>query len=138
MPAARHKLVLIEWVDSHSVEGWHRSDPETEPLTIRSVGWLVHDGPAARTIAASISEEESPQRCMEITIPCSAIQSVRAIRENPMPKGTKVSKCVAKVKRKGAGNPYAICQKATGQSYATGKRRTKAGKPVGGKRKGKK
>lgn len=38
-----------------------------------------------------------------------------------MPKGTRVSNCVEKVKRKGSGNPYAICQAATGQSYATGK-----------------
>jgi hypothetical protein len=29
-------------------------------------------------------------------------------------------------------NPYAVCQKATGQSYATGKSKTKTGKTVGG------
>ena len=40
-----------------------------------------------------------------------------------MPKGTKVHRCVTKVKRKGgAKNPYAVCQKATGQSYKTGKK----------------
>ena len=40
-----------------------------------------------------------------------------------MPKGTRVHRCVTKVKRKGgAKNPYAVCQKATGQSYKTGKR----------------
>lgn len=40
-----------------------------------------------------------------------------------MPKGTKVHKCVQKVKKKGRGaNPYAVCQKATGQSYKTGKK----------------
>lgn len=39
-----------------------------------------------------------------------------------MPKNTRVSKCVDKVKAKGGGvNPYAVCQKSTGESYATGK-----------------
>ncbi len=39
-----------------------------------------------------------------------------------MPKGTRVSNCVEKVKRKGGNvNPYAVCQASTGQSYATGK-----------------
>ena len=42
-----------------------------------------------------------------------------------MPKGTKVARCVAQVKKefpKKSGAPYAICQKSTGQSYATGKK----------------
>ncbi len=39
-----------------------------------------------------------------------------------MPKGTKVHRCVEKVKAKGGGvNPYAVCQAATGQSFSTGK-----------------
>jgi len=38
------------------------------------------------------------------------------------PKGTRVARCVEKVKAKGGGNPYAICQASTGQSYATGKK----------------
>jgi hypothetical protein len=39
-----------------------------------------------------------------------------------MPKGTRVHKCVADLKKKGGGvNPYAVCQAATKQSYATGK-----------------
>jgi len=40
-----------------------------------------------------------------------------------MPKGTKVSRCVEKVKKSGRGvNPYAVCQASTKQSYATGKK----------------
>lgn len=43
-----------------------------------------------------------------------------------MPEGTRVSKCVKKVKAKNKGqkkkvNPYAVCQASTKQSYATGK-----------------
>jgi hypothetical protein len=49
-----------------------------------------------------------------------------------MPVGTRVHRCVEKVKRKGGKvNPYAVCQAATGQSFATGKSRTKEGKRVG-------
>lgn len=39
-----------------------------------------------------------------------------------MPKGTKVARCVEKVKGKKGVNAYAVCQKATGMSYATGKK----------------
>lgn len=40
-----------------------------------------------------------------------------------MPKGTRVSRCVEKVKKSGRNvNPYAVCQASTGQSYATGKK----------------
>ena len=40
-----------------------------------------------------------------------------------MPKGTKVARCVEHVQRqgKGKGPAIAICQKATGLSYQTGK-----------------
>jgi hypothetical protein len=38
-----------------------------------------------------------------------------------MPEGTRVHKCVEAVKKKGGGNPYAICQSSTGQSFRTGK-----------------
>ena len=38
-----------------------------------------------------------------------------------MPKGTRVHRCVEKVKAKGGVNPYAVCQESTGQSYKTGK-----------------
>jgi len=39
-----------------------------------------------------------------------------------MPKGTRVHRCVQKLKESTkAGNPYAICQSATKESYKTGK-----------------
>jgi hypothetical protein len=39
------------------------------------------------------------------------------------PKGTRVHRCVQKVKAKGGNaNPYAVCQASTGQSYKTGKK----------------
>lgn len=49
--------------------------------------------------------------------------ALRFLKEEEMPKGTKVHRCVEKVKAKGGGvNPYAVCQKSTGQSYKTGKK----------------
>lgn len=45
-----------------------------------------------------------------------------------MPKGTKVARCVEKVKKTKGSLAYAICQKSTGQSYATGKKLKKKGK----------
>lgn len=45
-----------------------------------------------------------------------------------MPKGTKVHRCVEKMKAKGSKvNPYGACQAATGQSYKTGKPLKKKG-----------
>ena len=39
-----------------------------------------------------------------------------------MPQGTKVARCVAKVKKKGRSvNPFAVCQAATGQGYMSGR-----------------
>ena len=39
-----------------------------------------------------------------------------------MPEGTRVARCVKKVKAKGGDvNAYAVCQASTRQSYATGK-----------------
>lgn len=41
-----------------------------------------------------------------------------------MPKGTKVHRCVQKLKRKhGKGSAIAMCQESTGQNYKTGKKR---------------
>ena len=40
-----------------------------------------------------------------------------------MPRGTRVERCVRKVKKSGRDvNPYAVCQASTKQSYATGKK----------------
>ena len=42
-----------------------------------------------------------------------------------MPTGTKVHRCVQRLKGKRGINAYAVCQASTGQSYATGKRTKK-------------
>ena len=47
-----------------------------------------------------------------------------------MPKSTRVSRCVEKLKKEGDDkyNPYAVCQASTKQSYKTGKPLKKKGK----------
>jgi hypothetical protein len=73
-------LVLVEWVDSHRSEGWHAWEPRTEPLVCRSVGYLVRRNRRAVTVAASVTREETAQRCGEITIPTCAIRKVRRLK----------------------------------------------------------
>ena len=73
-------LVLITWLDSHYVAGWHTDEPSEIPSLCRSVGWLIYDGDKAKTIASHITDEETPQRCGEMTIPVAAIVRVRILR----------------------------------------------------------
>lgn len=74
------RLVMIEWLDSHRTEGWHDDDPSENPLTCRSVGWLVYDGKDAKTVAPHMTDEEVPQRCGEMTIPSRAVLKIRTLR----------------------------------------------------------
>ena len=76
----RKPLVLITWLDSHYVAGWHIDEAATEPSLCRSVGWLIYDGAKAKTIAAHITNEETPQRSGEMTIPTAAIVRMRVLR----------------------------------------------------------
>ncbi len=73
------RVVLAEWLDSHQVAGWHSTDPATDALTCRSAGLLVHAGTHAVTIAGHWTEEDQRQRSGEMTIPTSALVSLRAL-----------------------------------------------------------
>lgn len=80
MPNAHAPLVLIEWLDSHQVAGWHTEAPATKPLLCRSVGWLVYDGDEGKTLAPHMTDEDTPQRCGEMTIPTGAITKIKVLR----------------------------------------------------------
>ena len=73
------RLVLIEWLDSHQQGRWTADEPAKEPLMCRSVGWLVHDGDNAKTVAAHITVETTPQRAGEMTIPTCAITKITSL-----------------------------------------------------------
>jgi hypothetical protein len=77
----RHPLVLIEWEDSCSVPLWHAEEPANVPTRCRSVGWLLHDGKAAKTIAPHVADPDGPamHRSGEMTIPTRAVIRVRRL-----------------------------------------------------------
>ena len=75
----KKRLVLIEWLDSHRSDGWHTDDPATKPVHCRSVGWLVYDGKDAKTVAPHMTNENTPQRCGEMTIPTVAILRIKEL-----------------------------------------------------------
>ena len=59
---SRHKLelVLIEWIDSHSGNGWQPLDQlaeAAERVHCRSVGWLVSEGNGMTVLVSHISGE---------------------------------------------------------------------------------
>lgn len=74
-----YRLVLITWLDSHQVGGWHTEGPATKALKCRSVGWLIHDGEEAKTIAPHMTDEETPQRSGEMTIPTCAVVEMKVL-----------------------------------------------------------
>jgi hypothetical protein len=74
------KLTMIEWMDSHHTAHWTTGSPATEPLLCRSVGWLVHDGDKAKTLAPHMTNEHTPQRAGEMTIPTCAIVKMRTLK----------------------------------------------------------
>lgn len=76
---ARVPLVLVEWLDSHYAPGWHTGARPKRGLTCYSVGWLVHDGKHAKTVAAHITDEDPPQRNGEMTIPACAVVSIQEL-----------------------------------------------------------
>ena len=82
------KLVLIEWLDSHSLAGdrWHpleEIENEAGPLMCRSVGWLVKDTKKVKVLVSHISGEAN--RCVpwamgEIVIPAGSVVKMRVLR----------------------------------------------------------
>lgn len=81
------KLVLIEWVDSHSQRGWQPLEDlerTAEPLHCRSVGWLVSKKKDCAIIASHISGEKNGntilQGCGDMTIPIKAIVKMTVLK----------------------------------------------------------
>ena len=83
------KLVLVEWIDSHSGRGWQdfgRIEEAAEPLYCRSVGWLAADKPDCKVLVPHISGEKNGnvllQGSGDITIPVKSIIKVQVLRKN--------------------------------------------------------
>lgn len=83
----KRKLVLIEWKDSHSGNGWRLLDEieaSAEPAYCRSVGWLIADRNGMKVLVASISGERNQNVRLfgndDIAIPNSAIIKMTVLR----------------------------------------------------------
>ena len=83
------KLVLVEWVDSHSGRGWRTLDElkdECRPLVCRSVGWLVKRANRQVLLVASLNSENEKDLltngCSDTVIPTSCITRMVELRES--------------------------------------------------------
>jgi len=82
------RLVLIEWMDSHSGRGWRdvsSLEQAAVPLYCRSVGWLLADRKDCKVIVPHIAGEKNGevllQGCGDLTIPAKAIVKVTILRK---------------------------------------------------------
>lgn len=85
---AKGKLVLVEWLDSHSGRGWQaveQFDKVAEPLYCRSVGWILSKNKDCVVIVPHVAGERSrdqlQQGCGDLTIPQRAILRTTVLRE---------------------------------------------------------
>ena len=81
------RLVLVEWLDSHSGRGWRDFDAfqeAAEPLYCRSVGWMAVDAKDCKIIVPHIAGERNGdwmlQGCGDLTIPTAAIKKITVLR----------------------------------------------------------
>lgn len=82
------RLVLVEWVDSHSGDGWQpldEIDRMAEPVYCRSVGWLVSQRDGVTLLVPHISGEKNdgvrPYGTGDMAIPDAAIVSLTDLRQ---------------------------------------------------------
>lgn len=74
------RLVLIEWIDSHSGRGWqslNKLEDDCRPLYIKSVGWLLTEQDGCKVIVPHIYDEKNDgivlQGCGDMSIPEKSI-----------------------------------------------------------------
>ncbi len=82
------KLVLIEWLDSHSGRGWQSIEEikcAAVPLYCRSVGWLVSERKDCKIIVPHIAGERNGdimlQGCGDLTIPTVSIVKTTTLKQ---------------------------------------------------------
>lgn len=74
------RLVQIDWIDSKAAPNeWERIEgiEALEPVVCSSVGFLIQETPAYKTIAHSKSDT---QVCGRITIPTACIKKCRRLK----------------------------------------------------------
>ena len=86
MKKSKPKLVLIEWEDSYGGNGrWTDIDEmEPEPLTIISVGYLIHDLEHSKVVVPHLTNKEHPTALYagqgQMTIPTRCIRRVQELQ----------------------------------------------------------
>ena len=83
------KLVLIEWLDSHSGRGWQdmeKFEDAAQPLYCRSVGWLAVESDDCKVLVPHLAGNQNgnivAQGCGDLTIPTQAIVKVEVLRDD--------------------------------------------------------
>ena len=83
------KLVMVEWLDSHSGRGWqplHDIQDASVPLRCRSVGWLASERNGCKVLVPHVSGEGNEgivrQGCGDLTIPNKSIVKLTVLRKN--------------------------------------------------------
>lgn len=81
------KLVLIDWIDSHSGNGWQSLDDMkgfAKALHCRSIGWLLVRNKDCTTVVPHIYDDSKnknikPNGCGELVIPNKCITKMRVL-----------------------------------------------------------
>ena len=81
------KLVLVEWLDSHSGRGWQdmeQIEGAAQPLFCRSVGWLVAESDDCKVLVPHLAGDKDgkilAQGCGDLAIPARAILKMKVLR----------------------------------------------------------
>ncbi len=81
------KLVMIEWMDAHSGNGWQSIEEirkSCEPVYCRSVGWLASEKNGHKVIVPHISGEKNGDIMIhgrgDLTIPTKAILKITILK----------------------------------------------------------
>ena len=84
---SERKLVLIDWVDSHSGRGWQdlgELEGTAEPLYCRSVGWIITRAKDCTVIVPHISGEKNGNiilhGCGDMAIPTKSILKITQLK----------------------------------------------------------
>lgn len=82
----RRRLVLVEWIDSYSLNNWRPLDTiDASVLHCRSVGWVAAESKESITLVASVSGEKNGDvrlcGCGDISIPRCAIRKITRLKQ---------------------------------------------------------
>jgi len=83
-PSSNYPFVLVEWIDSRSMDGWLRqSELETTPANIRSVGWIVAESENSIVLAGTSAPELDQFAGMMVIPKCCLTKRIDLVWPNP-------------------------------------------------------